>query len=156
MKRSVVLEARSEVSASAAQARQWFLDLQEYPERYVMNTHAGFSFTRGGFGQSGSRFVTWERFYGYKLALHFELLEVEQQRFFFLLRWPPLPIWGAFVIEERDQNRASLALQIGGTALAGEWFLKCPLVRGAIGQQIRREVGHVKGSMEVLYARGRT
>ena len=155
MERRVVLGAESAVAVSVDQARQWFLELEAHPERYVLNTHAGFAFTQGGFGQTGSRFVTWERFYGLKLALHFELGEVEERRFFFLLRWPPLPIWGAFVIEQVQESVVNLLLQVGGTALVGEWFLKCPLVRSAVGRQIGYEVAHVKASMEALYDRDR-
>ena len=155
MRRPFVLEAESEVRVSVAQARQWFLALEVHPERYVLNTHGGFAFTQGSFGQTGSRFVTWERFYVLKLALHFELGTVEDQRFFFLLRWPPLPIWGVFVIEERGQDAVRLALQIGGTARIGEWFLRCPLVRKAISRQIDNEIQHIKASMEALYAQDR-
>ena len=162
--RPFVLEAETDVRVGVAQARQWFLDLEAHPERYVLSTHAGFAFTRGSFGQTGSRFVTWERFYGLKLALHFELGEVEEQRFGFLLRWPPLPIWGAFVIkalgleaegleaEGHEQDMVRLVLQLGGTARVGEWFLTCPLVRKAVERQIGHEVQHIKASMEALYA----
>jgi hypothetical protein len=179
--RPFVLEAEANVRVGVAQARQWFLDLEAHPERYVQNTHAGFAFTQGGFGQTGSRFVTWERFYGLKLALHFELGEVGGQRFRFVLRRPPLPIWGAFMIEaldrealdrealdrealdlegrEKDTVRASecvrLALRLGGMASVGEWFLTCPLVRKAVERQIGYEVEHIKASMEALYAPGR-
>jgi hypothetical protein len=153
MRRPFVLEARVNVSVSVEHARQWFLSLEVHPERYVMDTHGGFAFTRGSFGQSGSRFVTWERFYGLKLALHFELQNVERQRFFFLVRRPPLPIWGAFVIEARELDSASLALQIGGTSLVGEWVLRFPPVRKAIGRQIGYEVQNIKASMEGLNAR---
>lgn len=155
--RPFVLEAKTDVLVGVAQARQWFLDLEAHPERYVLNTHAGFAFTQGGFGQTGSRFVTWERFYGLKLALHFELGGVDEQRFSFLLRRPPLPIWGAFVIEALEtegceQDTVRLALQLGGTAWVGEWFLNCPLVRKAVERQIGYEVQHIKASMEALYA----
>jgi hypothetical protein len=155
MRRPFVLEAESKVEVSVAQTQQWFLELEDHPERYRFETYAGFEFTQGGFGQTGSRFVTRERFYGLKLALHFVLGEIEDQRFFFLLRWPPLPIWGAFVIEESGEAAVRLALQVGGTAPVGEWFLKCPLVRKAVGRQIGYEVQHVKASMEALYARDR-
>jgi hypothetical protein len=150
MRRPFVLEAESEVGVSVAQAQQWFLELEAHPERYRFETYAGFEFTQGGFGQTGSRFVTWERFYGIKLGLRFVLGEVEDQRFFFYLRWPPLPIWGAFVIEESDEGTIRLALQVGGTALLGEWFLGCPLVHQAVGRQIGYEVQHVKDSMESI------
>ena len=82
MRRPFVLEAESEVGVSVAQAQQWFMELEAHPERYRFETYAGFEFTQGGFGQAGSRFVTWERFYGIKLGLHFVLGEVEDQRFF--------------------------------------------------------------------------
>jgi hypothetical protein len=152
MRRAVAMEARSPVQVSVAQARQWFLDLETYPERYAFETHTGFAFTQGGFGQVGSRFVTRERFLGLKLALTFELGEIEERRFTFELRHPPLPIWGAFAIDRAREGTTSLALQLGGTTRWGELFLKCPLVRWAVGRQIGYEVANVKASMEALHA----
>ena len=151
MERPCILEAKSAVAVSVAQARQWFLDLEVHPERYTLETHAGFAFTQGGFGQAGSRFVTWERFYGVKVSLGFELTEVGDSYLRFRLLRPPLPIWGAFVLEDAGGRATKVVLQIGGTARLGEWFLGCPLFRGAIERQIRGEVEHIKASMEALY-----
>jgi hypothetical protein len=137
---------------SAGEATKWFLELGEHPERYVLDTHAGFEFTQGAFGQSGARFVTWERFYGLKLTLHFELLEVGDRSFRFRLVRPPLPVYGAYEIEETEEGTVYLVLWIEGTTSLGTWFLRCPLVRKAIERQIRNEVEHVKTSMESLYA----
>ena len=100
MEQSCILEAKSAVAVSVAQARQWFLDLEAHPERYTLETHAGFAFTQGGFGQVGARFVTWERFYGLRLALHFDLTEVGKQHFRFDLLRPRFPVWGVYAIED--------------------------------------------------------
>ena len=153
MERSCILEAKLAVAVSVAQARQWFLDLEAYPDRYTLETHAGFAFTRGGFGQAGSRFVTWERFYGLRLALHFSLTEVGEQHFRFDLRRPPFPVWGVYAIEDAGEGAIDLALRVGGTSSSGEWFLRRPFVRRAIDRQIHAEVMHVKASMEALHVR---
>jgi hypothetical protein len=154
MERPFVLEAETMVAVRVAQARQWFLELEAHPERYKLETHAGFAFTQGSFGQAGARFVTWERFYGLRLALHFELTEVGQRHFRFDLRRPRLPVWGIYVIEEAGGSAIHLALRVGGTSSCGHWFLRRALIRGAIERQIQAEVAHVKASMEALYAQG--
>ena len=153
MERTCVLEAKLAVAVSVSQARQWFLDLEAHPERYTLKTHAGFAFTQGSFGQKGSRFVTWERFYGLRLALYFDLTEVGEQHFRFDLLRSPFPVWGVYAIEDAGEGTIDLALRVGGTSSSGEWFLRCPFVRRAVNRQIHAEVAHVKASMEALYAR---
>jgi hypothetical protein len=154
MGQSVILEAETEVAVSVAQAREWFLDLETSPERYTLETHAGFEFTQGSFGQIGSRFVTWERFYGLRLDLHFELTEVGEQHFRFDLLRPRLPVWGVYAIEDAGKGTINLALRVGGTSPFGEWFLRRLLVRRGIERQIRAEVAHARASMEALYSPG--
>jgi hypothetical protein len=155
MERPFVLEAKSTVAVNVSQARQWFLDLEAHPGRYTLKTHAGFAFTQGGFGQAGSHFVTWERFHGLRLALHFELTEVGEQHFQFHLLRPPFPVWGVYAIEDAGGEAIDLALRVGGTSFLGEWFLRCPFVRRAVDRQIHAEIAHVKSSMEGLYVQGR-
>ena len=104
MERPFVLEAKAEVGVSAAHVRQWFLDLEAHPERYRLETHAGFAFTQGTFGQAGAHFVTWERFGCLRLALHFELTEVGEWHFLFALVRPPLPVWGVYAIEDAGDS----------------------------------------------------
>jgi hypothetical protein len=150
-----VIKAEATVNVSIAQARQWFMELGTHPERYQFETHAGFAFTQGGFGEIGARFQTQEQFYGLKLTLRFELTEVGDRHFRFRLIRPALPVWGTFVIEEAPGDNTNLSLAIGGTSRLGAWFLRFPLVRGAVQRQIRREVEHIKASMEVIYSRQR-
>ena len=145
---SEVIAAQVPVQVSIAHARRWFLELEAHPERYQFETHAGFAFTRGNFGQAGARFQTRERFCGLRLTLGFELTEVGDAQFRFRLIRPPLPVWGAFAIEEAGAGATDLRLAIGGTTCLGADFLRLPLVRGAIRRQIRSEVEHIKISME--------
>jgi hypothetical protein len=148
---SSVIQAEAVVSVGLARARQWFLDLREHPERYHFETHAGFEFTEGDFGQVGAHFVTRERFYGVRLGLHFELTEVGERHFEFRVIRPSLPIWGAFSLQELDVRETLLCLEVGAIGRAGRWLLDLPGVQGAIGKQIRSEVMHVKASMETAY-----
>ena len=150
---SATIKAEETVHVRIAQARQWFMELETHPERYQFETHAGFAFTQGSFGEIEARFQTWEQFYGLKLTLRFELTEVGDTHFRFRLARPALPVWGAFVIEEAPGDTTNLSLEIGGTTRLGAWFLRLPLVRGAVQRQIRGEVKHIKASMEAIYLR---
>ena len=142
------LQAEATVDASAQRVRRWFLDLQEHPERYQFETHAGFAFTEGGFGQAGARFETCERFYGFQIKLRFTLGAVHNQRFNFRLVRPPLPVWGAFVIESLGSDQSRLLLQVGGTNHVGRMTLGLPLLRGAVQRQIQSEVDHIALSIQ--------
>jgi hypothetical protein len=153
---SAIIKAEETVNVRIAQARQWFMELEEHPERYQFETHAGFAFTQGHFGEVGARFQTWEQFYGLKLTLRFELTEVDDRHFRFRLIRPALPVWGAFVIEEAPGDNTNLRLEIGGITRPAAWFLQFPLVRAAVRGQIRGEVEHVKASMEATYPRQHT
>jgi hypothetical protein len=147
-----IISAEARVGVSSVQARQWFLDLKEHPERYRFETHAGFRFTEGDFGADGARFETRERFYGVGLTLRFEMQEVGQTSFRFVLTRPPLPLWGAYFIEDTPGGAAEVRLEVGGTRRWGELLLRCPLVGRAVRRQIRGEVEHVKASMEASCA----
>jgi len=133
------------------QARQWFLDLEEHPERYRFDSHAGFSFLDGGFAQVGARFSTVERFYGVVVELQYVLTDVSTDRFRFRLIRPPFPVWGEFSLHQTAPGRTTIELVLGGTNRLGAGFLRLPLVRGAIAQQIHKEVSHIKESMESAY-----
>jgi hypothetical protein len=152
--RNAALIASAAVGIPAGKVRQWFLELEEHPERYQFATHGGFAFTRGRFGEVGSRFQTWERFHTLRLGLHFEVVAVGPDSFAFRLLQPRLPVEGAFRIEQLDEGRARLSLTIEGETRLGQVLLACPLVKGAIEKQIRGEVEHIKASMEELYGRG--
>jgi hypothetical protein len=152
---SAVIKAEAAVNVSIAQARQWFMELEMHPERYQFETHAGFAFTQGNFGEIGARFQTWERFYGLKLALCFELTGMGDTNFRFQLIRPALPVWGAFAIEEAPGDTTNLGLEIGGTSRLGAWLLRLPLIRGTVQRQICWEVEHIKASMEAIYPRQR-
>jgi hypothetical protein len=147
---SASVTAQVLVKADVEQARRWFLELESHPERYLFETHAGFAFTQGSFGEIGARFQTRERFHGLKLTLGFELIEITDTCFRFRLVRPPLPVWGVFVIERANGAITHLRLEIGGTTRLGACFLRLPLVHGAIQRQIRDEVQHIKASIEAL------
>lgn len=151
MERAAIIRADTSVDVGTAQAQQWFLDLETHPERYQFETHAGFAFTAGNFGQVGARFQTWEQFHGLRANLHFELTETSDHYFRFRLLRPPLPIWCAFAIEERVADATSLSLEVGGTTALGAWLLRLPLVKGTVLRQIQAEVDHIKASMEAIY-----
>jgi hypothetical protein len=148
--RNVLFAVREDVRVAPELARQWFIELQAYPERYQFGTHAGFVFTSGIFGEVGARFRTRERFRGLPLTLAFELTEVGESSFRFRLVRPALPVWGAFVIEGTGVNTTSLSLVIGEDRHRGAWFLRLPVVRGAVQRQIRGELAHIRSSMEAL------
>jgi hypothetical protein len=146
-----ILQASTSVNASTAQARQWFLSLKTHPERYQFETHAGFAFTEGNFGEIGARFQTWEKFHGLKFNLHFELMETGESYFRFRLLRPSLPIWCTFRLTEKTDDTTDLRLEVGGTTSSGLWFLRLPLIKRTIRKQIQSEVDHIKASMEAVY-----
>ena len=150
---SAVIKAEATLDVRIAQARQWFMELETFPKRYQFETHVGFAFVQGNFGEIGARFQTREQFYGLKLTLRFELTEVGDRHFRFRLIRPALPVWGAFVVEEAPGDNTNLCLEIGGITPPGAWFLQFPLVRDAVQGQIREEVEHIKASMEAIYPR---
>ncbi len=148
--KSSIITAQVPVEADVERVRRWFLELESHPERYRFETHAGFTFTQGDFGEVGARFQTQERFHGLPITLNFELTEVTDTYFRFCLIRPPLPVWGAFAIQQANDATAHLRLEIGGTTRLGAWLLRLPLVNGAIHRQIRAEVQHIQASIEAL------
>lgn len=147
---SAVLQASATVEATPDQVRHWFLSLREHPERYQSETHGGFTFTKGSFGEAGARFETHERLAVIHAHLCFELTSVEARRFAFRLLRPPLGVWAAFQIEPVDEGQTQLSLLIGGENGLAERVLHLPPVRRAVRQQIQREVSHVQSSVERL------
>ena len=145
-----MITAQVPVRVAVGAARRWFMELETHPERYQFETHAGFTFTQGNFGEVGARFQTRERFWGLPLTLSFRLTQVEAQRFHFRLTHPRLPVWGAFTIEETGDGMTALRLDVDGTTRLGAWMLRLPPVRGAVRRQIRGEVAHIKASMEAM------
>ena len=115
-----IIRAEAISGVNAHDARAWFLSLEKHPERYQFATHGGFTFTHGNFGQIGAKFQTQETFYKLKATLRFELTSVDTFRFQFRLR--RLPIWGAFIIEERSANVVKLSLHVGASDKAGRVF----------------------------------
>jgi len=146
----VIVQASTLVQVDIERARQWFLDLETHPERYRFDSHAGFAFREGGFGEVGARFETWETFCGLRLNLRFELTAVEHASFRFRLTRPQLPVWGAFVLCRAVGSTTDLCLEIGATRPAGAWFLKLRPIRHAVRRQIRGEVEHIRASMEAV------
>ena len=153
--RRAMLRAQDIVSVPVGQARGWFLSLREHPDRYRFDTHEGFEFIEGSFGQVGAVFRTREKLLGLKLKILFELTEVRESEFYFLLARPlSLGIWGRFHIGVDDRDRSRLSLEIGSDTRLGRLVLGLYPVAMAIQGQIEREVGHVKRSMEREFAPG--
>jgi hypothetical protein len=148
--RSPVLRASAEVDASPDEVRNWFLALEARPELYQSDTHGGFVFTEGSFGETGAQFETREWLAGIRVRLRFQLTTVGEGSCAFRLLAPPLAVWGAFEIESAEEGSSRLSLLIGGENGCAEWVLRLPLIRGAVQQQIRREVSHIKSSIENL------
>jgi hypothetical protein len=147
-----VLEASTGISVSADQLREWFLSLDEHPERYAFGTHGGFAFTEGSFGEEGALFETHEQFAGVHIRLRFRLKEIGGDHFSFELLQPSLGVEGAFKMVPAESSASRLSLLIGSRSAWARAFLRLPLVHGAVLSQIQREVIHIKASVERLYA----
>jgi hypothetical protein len=151
--RRAILSARAVVDVSAEQAREWFLSLREHPERYQFDTHEGFEFVEGDFGEVGARFKTREKFFLLKLELLFVLTEVGESGFGFGLARPgSIQVWGRFDIDREGEGRSVVFLAVGSETRFGQLLLRCFPVATAVHRQIRREVEHIKVSMERMYA----
>ena len=145
----MIISAEREVNVSVDRARDWFLSLEDHPERYRFATHEGIEFVGGNFGDVGARFRTREKFYCLKLELLFELVEVDETSFRFRLIRPAwMNVWGRFLMRELSPGCVSLRLEIGSDTRRGQSWLKFSPVAAAIRQQITREVEHIKESME--------
>jgi len=150
-----VLIAETLVNVPVDFARAWFLALADHPERYAFESHAGFVFTQGTFGEPGARFQTAEQFAGFvKLVLKFELAEVEDHRFVFSLLSPTRDVWGYFELEPASQNTTHLRLALGSDRSFQRRLLWLSPVRGAVQHQIEGEVAHISKSMTSLYQAG--
>jgi len=144
-----VISVEREVDVAVDEARDWFLSLEEYPERYRFATHQGIEFVGGNFGDVGARFKTRETFHFLKLELLFELVDVDERSFRFRLVRPAwMDVWGMFSMREIGPGSVMLRLEIGSDTRRGQWWLKLSPVAATIRQQITREVNHIKQSME--------
>lgn len=144
-----IISAGTTINAAAGQARDWFLSLQDHPERYRFATHEGIEFVHGSFGQVGAHFKTRERFYCLKLELLFELCEVGTDLFCFRLIDPAwLHVWGAFRVQSVEAESIFLRLEIGSSSRWGQFWLGLYPVAAAIRRQIMQEVAHIKASVE--------
>jgi hypothetical protein len=149
----MTISAQTVVNVSVSQARDWFMSLNDHPERYRFATHAGFEFVQGNFGEVGARFKTREKFYFLKQELLFELVEVDETSFRFRLLSPSwLHVWGAFIMQELSPESIVLRLEIGSTTPYGRLGLRCYPLATAIHRQITLEVTHIKASMEEVVA----
>jgi len=149
--REPILGVRTEVAAPVDTVRGWFLSLRDHPERYAFETHGGFTFEKGGFGEPGATFTTRERFMFVPVELRFELTDVGESAFSFrLLRPAMLEIWGRFEIEEADAGRSFLALRIGSETRAGQLLLRFYPVAAVVHRQICGEVRHIKQSVQAF------
>lgn len=147
--RRPVLRAQTDVDVTVEQARNWFLSLREHPDRYQFDTHEGFRFVDGDFGEIGARFKTREQFLFFKLELLFELTEVRESVFWFrLVRPMSMGIWGRFDIASGGEKGTRLSLDIGSETRAGQLMLRCYPIAVLVHRQIHREVSHIKRSME--------
>jgi len=148
-----VISTEREVNVSVDHAREWFLSLEEHPERYRFATHEGIEFAGGNFGDVGARFRTREKFYFLKLGLLFELIDINESSFRFRLVKPAwMDVWGMFSMQESGPGRVILRLEIGSDTRRGQWWLKFSPVAAAIRQQLTGEVEHIKESMEKVCA----
>jgi hypothetical protein len=146
------------------------LSLKTYPERYKFATHEGFAFVEGTFGEAGARFFTRETFLGLKLRLDFELMAVDALTpaavngatngavrcasfRFKLLRPLGGRIWGTFLIDGVAPQAAILYLKVGASDRLGRVFLHFLPLAAVVRAQIRREVAHIKASMETVFGR---
>jgi len=146
-----VISAEREVNVSVDRARDWFLSLEEHPERYRFATHEGIEFVGGNFGDVGARFRTREKFYFLKLELFFELADVDETSFRFRLMRPAwMNVWGMFSMRELSPGTVTLRLEIGSDTRRGQSWLKFSPAAAAIRQQITGEVDHIKESMETV------
>lgn len=151
--RAAILSAQAEVDVPVGAARDWFLSLEEHPERYTFDTHEGFEFEMGGFGEVGARFRTRERFFFLRLELLFELTEVHETAFWFWLCRPSwIGVWGRFEIEEDNDGQSVLLLSIGSETRLGQFLLRFYPVAASVQAQIRDEVQHIRRSMERVHA----
>ena len=148
MSEQPVLQAMTEVAVSPQEARAWFLSLAEQPERYRFDSHGGFTFTEGQFGEPGARFQTTERFQGLTVTLKFRLTGVVEDRFTFCLLAPVRGIWGFFELQPAGAGNTRLRLAVGSEQRLQRGLLKLPPVRRSVQQQIEGEVAHIKQSME--------
>lgn len=152
--RPAILHVETEIDVPLQAARSWFLSLEEHPDQYEFDTHEGFEFGSGGFGEEGARFKTRERFLFLKLELRFELTEVGEKAFsFWLIRPSWIRIWGRFEIEEEGEEQSCLSLRIGSETQVGQLLLRFYPVAAVLHRQIRDEVHHIKRSMERAYGR---
>lgn len=148
-----VLSTGVVVNGSTHDVREWFHSLQEHPERYQFETHEGFDFVEGGFGEPGARFRTRERFLCFHLELVFELTSVREASFSFHLTRPiSMGIWGRFRTEEADATKTRLFLEIGSRNRVGRLLLRFYPVAAAVRRQIAAEVNHIKSSIERMSA----
>ena len=107
-----IITASVEVAVGVDQARRWFLELEKHPERYQFDTHAGFRFIQGNFGQVGARFETEEWFFGLKLTIRFELTDVDDELVRFRVLRPSVPAWCAFVLERVSDGVTRIHLDV--------------------------------------------
>lgn len=148
-----VLSADAVVDAPPEQVREWFYSLKEHPERYQFDTHEGFEFVEGSFGELGARFRTREDFLWLNLELLFEITRMDEASFSFrLLRPLSMEIWGEFRLEEAGEAKTHLFLEIGSQTRAGRLILRFYPVTAAIQRQIDDEVSHIKTSIEGMPA----
>ena len=139
-----VLTAQTAIAKPAQTVREWFLSLQDHPERYRFASHEGFFFDEGGFGAVGARFHTIEHFSGLRMTLHFALSNIGDWHFSFDLQRPISGVWGTFGIEEVNENSSTLTLNVGSRSKIGRTVLHLPLIRQAVQKQIQAEVEHVR------------
>lgn len=146
--RRPILGAQARVRVPLEEARDWFLSLKEHPERYEFDTHEGFKFVQGSFGEVGARFRTREKFLFVRIELLFELTAIRESAFRFRLVRPFSGVWGRFDLEEMGDGETSLSLVVGSETRGGQLLLSCYPVAAVVHRQIQREVSHIKASME--------
>lgn len=148
--KTTMMRAETRVNSGFDAARQWFLGLEDHPERYTFASHLGFYFIEGDFGKVGALFYTRERFHGLLFKLTFRLSAVTENSFTFELIKPLSQISGTYTITDLGDNQVNLTLAVYAHSRIVRWVLSLGPVHSGVKKQITSEVEHVKQSMENL------
>lgn len=148
------MQAQTVINAPIERVRGWFLTLSDHPERYRFESHEGFVFTRGAFGEIGSEFYTREKFFGIMIKLRFRISDVKKD-VFTLSCLPPLKgSWCRFALAAESPEHTCLTLDVNTERRLHAILLNLPGLRNAIQRQINAEVQHIKASIENTNSEG--
>jgi hypothetical protein len=145
---SLVMTAKADIHVDINRARSWFLNLKDHPERYAFDSHEGFTFIDGDFGEVGAQFYTIEHFRGIRTKLTFTITEVTPSSFIFEVTKPLRKIKGEFKLLELADDMTEITLSVfAPNNIIKRLFDVKPFYQ-AVYSQISGEVQHIKTSME--------